>query len=151
MKDFIVISLIIFIVYIVFKNKNTRKTSSSNYKDKGNINKYKPSKSIEYIDFGKYKGKKFSELPTGYLEWLINNHSSNEIKNKSKDELLKRKSFYQNSKNIVFGIKNYKNGFQTISDLGFSLSRGQNLQVSNIGESIYSKKHYNTLRHVGLT
>lgn len=57
MKDFIVISLIIFIVYIVFKNKNTRKTSSSNYKDKGNINKYKPSKSIEYIDFGKYKGK----------------------------------------------------------------------------------------------
>ena len=40
MKDFIVISLIIFIVYIVFKNKNTRKTSSSNYKDKGNINKY---------------------------------------------------------------------------------------------------------------
>ncbi len=104
MKDFIVISLIIFIVYIVFKNKNTRKTSSSNYKDKGNINKYKPSKSIEYIDFGKYKGKKFSELPIGYLEWLINNHSSNEIKNKARDELLRRKSFYQNNKNIIFGI-----------------------------------------------
>ena len=104
MKDFIVISLIIFIVYIVFKNKNTHKTNASNYKDKGNINKYKPSKSIEYIDFGKYKGKKFSELPIGYLEWLINNHSSNEIKNKARDELLKRKSFYQNNKNIIFGI-----------------------------------------------
>lgn len=51
--------------------------------------------------------------------------------------------YRENFKNIVFGIKNYKNGFQTISDLGFSLSRGQNLQVSNIGESIYSKKHYN--------
>ena len=51
-----------------------------------------------------YKGKKFSELPTGYLEWLINNHSSNEIKNKARDELLRRKSFYQNNKNIIFGI-----------------------------------------------
>lgn len=45
-------------------------------------------------------------------------------------------------KNVVFEIQNYKNGFQTISDLGFSLSRGQNLQVSNIGESVYSKKQY---------
>ena len=93
MKDFIVISLIIFIVYIVFKNKNTHKTNASNYKDKGNINKYKPSKSIEYIDFGKYKGKKFSELPTGYLEWLINNHSSNEIKNKANKLGVKYQSY----------------------------------------------------------
>lgn len=89
--------VIMIIVSILFKNKNHKI-------DIKNINEYKPSKSIQYIDFGKYKGKKFSELPTGYLEWLINNHSSNEIKNKSKDELLKRKSFYQNSKNIVFGI-----------------------------------------------
>ena len=106
MKDLIVISLIIFVIYIIIKNKNknTSKINSSNYKNKVNINKYKQPKSIEYIDFGKYKGKKFSELPTGYLEWLINNHSSNEIKNKARDELLKRKSFYQNNKNIIFGI-----------------------------------------------
>lgn len=45
-------------------------------------------------------------------------------------------------KKIVFEIQNYKNGFQTISELGFSLSRGQNLQVSNIGESVYSAKKY---------
>ena len=45
-------------------------------------------------------------------------------------------------KKIVFDIQNYKNGFLTISDLGFTLSRGQNLQVSNIGESVYSKKKY---------
>lgn len=38
------------------------------------------------------------------MEWLINNHSSNEIKNKARDELLRRKSFYQNNKNIIFGI-----------------------------------------------
>lgn len=54
------------------------------------------------------------------------------------DANLYRKHF----KNVVFVIQNYKNGFQTISDLGFTLSRGQNLQVSNIGESIYSKKKY---------
>lgn len=47
-------------------------------------------------------------------------------------------------KKIVFSMRNYKNGFLTISELGFSLSRGQNLQVSNIGESVYStKKHSN--------
>ena len=50
--------------------------------------------------------------------------------------------YRQYFKKIVFEIQNYKNGFQTISDLGFTLSRGQNLQVSNIGESIYSKKKY---------
>lgn len=45
-------------------------------------------------------------------------------------------------KNLVFQIQNYKHGFQTISDLGFSLSRGQNLQISSIGESIYSTVKY---------
>jgi len=41
-----------------------------------------------------------------------------------------------------FKIKNYKLGFSSIKDLGFEISRGQNLQVSNIGESIYSDKYY---------
>lgn len=50
--------------------------------------------------------------------------------------------YRKNFKKIVFEIQNYKNGYQTISDLGFTLSRGQNLQVSNIGESVYSKKKY---------
>lgn len=46
-------------------------------------------------------------------------------------------------KKVVFQIENYINGFQTIQELGFSLSRGQNLQVSNIGDSVYSKEKYN--------
>lgn len=50
--------------------------------------------------------------------------------------------YRKNFKKVVFEIQNYKNGFKTISELGFSLSRGQNLQVSNIGESIYSLKKY---------
>ncbi|PTX60683.1 hypothetical protein C8N46_106329 [Kordia periserrulae] len=50
--------------------------------------------------------------------------------------------YREDFKKIDFSIKNYKNGFQSIFDLGFSLSRGQNLQVSNIGKSIYSNKHF---------
>lgn len=41
-----------------------------------------------------------------------------------------------------FKIKNYGLGFSSIEDLDFEISRGQNLQVSNIGESIYSDKYY---------
>lgn len=43
-------------------------------------------------------------------------------------------------KKEVFRIINYRNGCQNIEELGFSMSRGQNLQVSNIGKSIYSKE-----------
>lgn len=65
--------------------------------------------------------------------------SYNEIKNIGRlDTNLYRKQF----KELVFKIKNYYQSYQTINDLGFTLSRGQNLQVSNIGESIYSKKKY---------
>ena len=41
-----------------------------------------------------------------------------------------------------FKIKNYSNGYNNIEGLGFTLSRGQNLQISNIGKSIYSPKWY---------
>ncbi|URL01032.1 hypothetical protein L4F91_05595 [Avibacterium sp. 20-126] len=50
--------------------------------------------------------------------------------------------YRENFKKLVFLIKNYVKGFKTIQELGFSLSRGQNLQISNIGNSIYSKKKY---------
>jgi len=45
-----------------------------------------------------------------------------------------------NFKETDFIIKNYSGGYQTIYDFGFTLSRGQNLQVSNIGKSVYLKK-----------
>lgn len=64
----------------------------------------------------------------------------NEIENIGRlDTNLYREHF----KKVVFQIENYTKGFQTIQELGFSLSRGQNLQVSNIGDSVYSKKKYN--------
>jgi type I restriction enzyme S subunit len=65
--------------------------------------------------------------------------SINEIESSGRlDTNLYREHF----KKIVFYIENYTNGYQTIPDLGFKLSRGQNLQVSNIGKSVYSKKKY---------
>lgn len=53
------------------------------------------------ITFGKYKGKKFSELPTDYLHWLANNVEK--VKNEALNELEKRKKF-QNDNNAIFGI-----------------------------------------------
>lgn len=47
-------------------------------------------------------------------------------------------------KSISYEVLNYKFGYTTIDEMGFALSRGQNLQVSNIGKSIYSEtKHDN--------
>lgn len=84
---------------------------------------------IEQELLNNQKSNKFKfELPT-----------INEIENTGRlDTNLYREHFKQ----IVFQIQNYTKGFQTIHELGFSLSRGQNLQVSNIGDSVYSKKKY---------
>ena len=52
--------------------------------------------------------------------------------------------YSQYFKNQIFKITNYKYGSKNIFELDFTLSRGQNLQVSNIGDSIYSlEKHKN--------
>lgn len=37
-------------------------------------------------------------------------------------------------------IKHYKNGFSSLEELGYVMKRGQNLQVSNIGKSVYSSE-----------
>ena len=50
------------------------------------------------------------------------------------DSALFAEKFKQNE----FLIHNYAFGTKTITELGFEISRGQNLQVSNIGTSIYS-------------
>ena len=45
-------------------------------------------------------------------------------------------------KRELYSILNYSNGTKCIDNLGFKLSRGQNLQVSNIGKSVYSETKY---------
>jgi len=42
---------------------------------------------------------------------------------------------------IKFLIENYQHGKSTLEDLGYKISRGQNLQISNIGKSIYSNSY----------
>lgn len=37
-------------------------------------------------------------------------------------------------------VHNYSNGFSTVAEMGFSICRGQNLQISNIGLSIQTKQ-----------
>lgn len=44
-------------------------------------------------------------------------------------------------KDLDSKIRTYKNGSQTLTELGYQISRGQNLQVSSIGRSSYSEKY----------
>jgi type I restriction enzyme S subunit len=53
-------------------------------------------------------------------------------------------------KKYVFLIKNYLYGSSNIHDLKFKLNRGQNLQKSNIGKSIYTETHYNLFYNLAL-
>lgn len=51
-------------------------------------------------------------------------------------------------KSKEFIVTNYKNGVSTVEELGFKISRGQNLQISNIGKSIQTdeyRENYYTL------
>ncbi len=50
--------------------------------------------------------------------------------------------FTQYFKSQEFLIKNYLHGYSFINALDFEISRGQNLQVSTIGKSIYSKEYF---------
>lgn len=50
--------------------------------------------------------------------------------------------YTQYFKSQEFIIKNYSKGFSAIKRLGFEISRGQNLQISTIGKSIYSNMNY---------
>jgi len=63
--------------------------------------------------------------------------------------------FCEDYKKKQFIVKNYVKGSSTIFGLGFHLKRGQNLQVSQIGHSIYTERHksnfYRLIRPTNLT
>jgi len=61
------------------------------------------------------------------------------IKEMGKDLRIDAGFYCEECKKQQFIISNYKNGAGTIYDWDFSISRGQNLQVSCIGDSIYSE------------
>lgn len=47
--------------------------------------------------------------------------------------------YSEDFKRKQFIITNYQHGYATYEELGFEIGRGQNLQLSNIGKSIYSQ------------
>lgn len=47
--------------------------------------------------------------------------------------------YSEDFKRKQFIITNYQHGYATYEELGFEIGRGQNLQLSNIGKSIYSE------------
>lgn len=89
--------------------------------------------------------KKIEEINSIILDELTNNQKKNdysyslprisEIFNIGRLDTLR---YSQKHKDFSSIIKNYKNGWSNLSDLGYLYERGQNLQISNIGLSIYS-------------
>ncbi|MBN1886847.1 MAG: hypothetical protein JW850_02615 [Thermoflexales bacterium] len=59
----------------------------------------------------------------------------NEIRNLTR---LDAGMYTQDFKQKMFLVTNYHYGYGTCEELGFEIDRGQNLQLSNIGQSIYS-------------
>lgn len=49
-----------------------------------------PVKIINTLKFGKYKGKNIEEVPSDYLQWIINNINNNSIKEQINTELNRR-------------------------------------------------------------
>ena len=70
-------------------------------------------------------GKKFSHKPLTYKDLLKYNRFDTGL-------------YTAKFKEIEHLIDNYKNGSDTITNLGFYSIRGQNLQISQIGKSLYA-------------
>lgn len=93
--------------------------------------------------------KKHKEALDAIMEELQNNQKANEFQYEmpTLNEILKTDRLDSNRyckeyKQFRFLITNYINGFSSISDFGYKSKRGQNLQVSAIGKSIYSDVFY---------
>lgn len=69
------------------------------------------------------------------------NYKLPSIKDIKKIKRLDTGLYSEEFKRLDYLIKNYKFGISDIETLGYNISRGQNLQISNIGKSIYSEKY----------
>lgn len=119
-----------------------------NQKNKNDVVTYVELLSRTIINKEKEIRKKHKQILEKIEQELLNNQKNVEFKYRLPNiEKLKRfnrinAGFFSEyfSKN-EFIIKNYSFGFNNIKDLGFDVSRGQNLQVSCIGKSIYSNEY----------
>ncbi len=78
---------------------------------------------------------------------LLENQKPNKFKYKLPDireiekvERLDTGLYSKDFKKLDFLIRNYKHGVSSLEGLDYKITRGQNLQISNIGKSIYSEK-----------
>lgn len=125
---------------------------------------------IDYIvGLVKTRIKKEEELRNNYLEImriileeLDKNQNSKSfyyslpnIKNLKEELRLDAGMFCEDYKKEQFKIENYVCGAKDIFSLGFDFNRGQNLQISQIGRSIYSNKEkpnfYKLIRPINLS
>ena len=88
---------------------------------------------------------KFSMINSLIENELVKNQKTNKFSHKmlSYKDLVNNNRFdtglyTKHFKEIEHLVHNYKNGSKVITDLGFYSIRGQNLQVSQIGKSVYS-------------
>ena len=76
-----------------YNRKEHRKIDNWKYEVKQHANKPLGDHPVIYNDtmkFGKYKGKRYGEIPTNYLEWLVSVTTDDEIALKYCKELAKR-------------------------------------------------------------
>lgn len=92
--------------------------------------------------------KKHEQILTIIEQELLENQKEKEFKYQHPNLVKLKKHnrinagfFSEHFSKSEFIIKNYHLGFSNIKDLGFNVSRGQNLQISCIGKSIYSDKY----------
>jgi type I restriction enzyme S subunit len=85
-------------------------------------------------------------------KFQYSNPSLNDIRSNSR---IDAGLFCQSYKESQFKISNYRLGFNTISQSDFDYKRGQNLQISQIGSSIYTYEYkpnfYKLIRPVSLS
>ncbi len=123
---------------------------------------------IDYLYIPLPRNKKELDYITKLQEMFFKKHEQIQIKSGAIVSLIKAQIGYDSAKNSTYShplvsdlinvgrldtgpytssyknldskIKNYKTGFKFLEELGYSINRGQNLQVSNIGRSVYSEK-----------
>jgi len=118
-----------------------------NQKNKNDIITYVKLLTKSIINKEKKIRKKHKQILKEIEKELLGNQKDNEFEyiNPNYKELKKYLRldvglYAKKYKKLKFLVDNYQNGKTNIKDLGFKSKRGQNLQVSCIGKSIYSEQ-----------
>lgn len=110
--------------------------------------KYKYSKN--HITFGKYKGKKWNEIPSDYLLWIINNHSNKKYRKRAKEEIEKSGAFKvvaKNKSNESIGpIYDQDGNISTDEEMNEQLRQAIREYHNNVSSDDYYQKHLEKIK-----